>query len=232
MPASPEPPEMDAEQPEPNARARPGTITRMAEQRRNKGRVWLELDGRNGLSVAADVVTRASLAIGDYLDARTIDRLLAADEIERATQAALAFLAYRPRSEREVRDRLRRGQYSDDVVANVIARLHDWRYLDDEDFARRWVENRTADHPRGSRLLHQELWRKGIDREVARDVIAAAEIDEDAAAEGLARSRLAAYGGQDPAAVRRRLGAYLARRGYGYDVVRRALDRALGDADE
>jgi regulatory protein len=131
-----------------------------------------------------------------------------------------------------VRDRLRRGGYEPDAIEHAIARLHEWRYLDDADFARRWVENRTAHRPRGRRLLQQELRHKGIDGETARDVIDEADLDEAGAAEALARRRLPSYAGDEPAAIRRRLGAYLARRGYGYDVIRTALDRALGEADD
>ena len=222
----PEPEDGDA------ALIRPGSITRIAEQRRKRGRVWVEIDGRHGLSLAADVVLRAGLGVGDALDEAAILALRAADERARATETALAFLAYRPRSEREVRDRLRRGGFAQESIDEVITRLYEWRYLDDADFARRWVESRTGEKPRGRRLLQQELWKKGVDRETAREAIDEADLDEAAAAEALARARLASYAGDDPAVVRRRLGAYLARRGYGYDVVRGALERAMGEAEE
>jgi regulatory protein len=211
---------------------RPGTITRIAPQRRAQNRFNIEIDGRYGFSLAEDVLVRAGLATGDSLDESAIAELLAGDERARATEAALAFLAYRPRSEKEVRDRLRRSQFSQDAIDHVISRLHEWHYLDDADFARRWVENRATHRPRGSRLLQQELRQKGIDRETARDAIAEAELDETAAAEQLARGRASAYAGEDPAVMRRRLGAYLARRGYSYDVVRVALERALGEPEE
>jgi len=81
-------------------------------------------------------------------------------------------------------------------------------------------------------LLQQELRHKGIDVEIAREAIDDADLDETGAAEALARRRLPAYAGDEPAAIRRRLGAYLARRGYGYDVIRVALDRALGEAED
>jgi regulatory protein len=166
------------------------------------------------------------------LDGERVSALLAADQASRATEAALVFLGYRPRSEKEVRDRLRRGGYEQGAIEHAIARLHEWRYLDDADFARRWVENRTAHRPRGKRLLQQELRHKGIDGETARDAIDEADLDETGAAEALARRRLPAYAGDDAASIRRRLGAYLARRGYGYDVIRIALDRALGEAED
>jgi len=210
----------------------PGTITRVGPQRRARGRYAVEIDGRSGLTLGEEVLVRAGIAAGDQLDAETIARLLAEDEAARAIESALAFVAYRPRSEREVRDRLRRGRYGQEATDHAIARLLDWRYLDDEEFARRWIENRSTNRPRGRRLLQQELRRKGIAAETAREAVAEADLDEAAAAEALARRRIASYSGEDPAVVRRRLSDYLVRRGYGYDVVRAAVDRVMGEPDE
>jgi regulatory protein len=224
----------DAEPPEEGERGsiRPGTITRLAPQRRAAGRYLVEIDGRSGLTLAEELVAEAGLHEGEYLDEATIASLLGRDETARATEAALVFLSYRPRSEREVRDRLRRGGYQPPVIDAVIGRLHGWHYLDDADFARRWVEGRTAQRPRGRRLLQQELWQKGVDREIAREAIEEADLDEEGAAEELAKKRIATYGQEDPAVIRRRVGAYLARRGYGFDIVRAALDRAMGEPEE
>ena len=94
-------------------------------------------------ALPAQLVADERIEVGDVLDEARVASLRAADEASRATEAALVFLGYRPRSEREVRDRLRRGGYGPDAIDHAIARLHEWRYLDDADFARRWVENRT-----------------------------------------------------------------------------------------
>ena len=94
-----------------------------------------------------------------------------------------------------------------------------------------WVENRSTHRPRGRRLLQQELRQKGIASETVRDVIEESDLDEIGMATTLARQRVPRYAGQDPLTVRRRLGGYLARRGYGFDVVRAALNTALGEAD-
>ena len=201
----------------------------MRPTRRDPERVSIHLDGAFAFTLSAQLVADERLAVGDALDEDRVAALTAAGESSRATEAALIFLAYRPRSEREVRDRLRRGGYTPEAIDYTIGRLHEWRYLDDADFARRWVENRATHRPRGARLLQQELRQKGIDTETAREVIAEAELDEVAAAEALARRRLPAYAGDDSTAIRRRLAAYLARRGYGFDVIRPALEAALGD---
>ena len=211
---------------------RAGRVTALRPTKRDPDRIAIDLDGSFAFALPATLVADERIDIGEMLDGERVSSLLAADQASRATEAALVFLGYRPRSEKEVRDRLRRGGFEQDAIEHAIARLHEWRYLDDADFARRWVENRTTHRPRGRRLLQQELRHKGIDGEIARDAIDDAELDETGAAEALARRRLPSYAGDEPAAIRRRLGAYLARRGYGYDVIRVALDRALGEADD
>jgi regulatory protein len=212
--------------------ARAGRVTALRPTKRDPDRIAVDIDGSFAFALPATLVVEERIDVGEMLDGDRVSSLLAADQASRATEAALVFLGYRPRSEKEVRDRLRRGGFEQEAIEHAIARLHEWRYLDDADFARRWVENRTTHRPRGRRLLQQELRHKGIDGEIARDAIDAAELDETGAAEALARRRLPSYAGDEPAAIRRRLGAYLARRGYGYDVIRIALDRALGEAED
>jgi regulatory protein len=209
----------------------PGIITRLTPLRRQPGRFSVEIDGRSGLTLAEEVLLRSGLQVGDAIDTEALAAIADQDTLARATESALVYLAYRPRTEQEVRSRLRRAGHTPEVIAQVMAKLHEWRYLDDADFARRWVESRTAQKPRGKRLLQQELRQKGVAAETAREVIAAAEVDEASAAEALARKRLTSYAGNDPQAVRRKLSAYLARRGYGYDVVRGAIERVLGEDD-
>jgi regulatory protein len=220
-----------ASKPEPRT-SRTGRITGLRPTRRDPNRISVDLDGTFAFALPAQLVIDEGIEIGDALDEARVAALLAADQAARATEAALVFLGYRPRSEREVRDRLRRGGYEQEAIDHAISRLNDWRYLDDEDFARRWVENRATHRPRGKRLLQQELRNKGIDSETAREVIDEAGLDEKTDAEQIARRRLPAYAGDDPAAIRRRLSSYLARRGYGYDVIRVALERIMGEDDE
>jgi regulatory protein len=209
-----------------------GRITDLSAQVRDPERINVFLDGAFAFGLDREVALREGLRIGDELDAARVAALRAADDVAKATTNALGLLARRPRSEREVRDRLRQKGYAPEAIDAAIAKLEGWRYLDDADFARYWVENREAHQPRGRRLLEQELRQKGVDREVVREAIAAAELDEQAAALEIARKKLRSYAGEEPAVVRRRLGAYLARRGYGWDVVRPVLDRLLGEGDD
>lgn len=86
--------------------------------------------------------------------------------------AAAAFLAVRPRSVAEVRRRLRLQGYRHDLIETVVERFVGLGFLDDEAFARTWVESRDRARPRGERALRQELARKGIDRHTIEAVLA------------------------------------------------------------
>lgn len=212
--------------PEPRA----GTITAITDQTRDPERVSVFLDGEFAFGLPALVAHDEALRVGDRIDAARAAELIARDEVARATTALLAFLGYRPRSEKEVRDRLRQQGYAAAAIDQAVARVAGWGYLNDASFARLWVEGRGGS--RGRRLLEQELRQKGVERETAREALDEAALDERAAALEAGRKRLRQLGNDDPAATRRRLGGYLVRRGYGYDTVRATLETLLGEGDE
>lgn len=219
-------------EPTPRPVPRAGRITDIVPQRNDPERVSISIDGAFAFGLPAIAAAEERLRVGDEIDAERAAALLAIDERARAVSAALAFLAYRPRSEREVRDRLRQKGCPPATIDYVIEKLAGWRYLDDADFAKLWVDNRIANQPRGRRALEQELRRKGIAAETARDTLDAVDLDERAAARETARKRLRQIGRADPTATRRRLADYLARRGFGYDTVRPVLDELLGETDD
>ncbi|MDQ3043893.1 MAG: recombination regulator RecX [Chloroflexota bacterium] len=206
-----------------------GRITAITPQRRTPDRLNIFLDGVYAFSLATALVADEGLAPRQELTAARVATLLAADSVSKATEAALRFLAVRPRSERELRDRLRSKQFTPDEIAAALERVRGWGYLDDIAFARFWVAQRETYRPRGQRLLRHELAQKGVDRDLIVATIAEAEIDEPTAALELARGRLLTYRGLEPHVVRRRLGAFLARRGYGYDVIGPTLEVLLSE---
>ncbi|MFW6074740.1 MAG: regulatory protein RecX, partial [Chloroflexota bacterium] len=100
-------------------------------------------------------------------------------------------------------------------------------------FARRWVANRTRHRPRGERMLRQELFSKGVDRDVIEEVLAESEVDEYAGALELGRKRLARLSNLEPGLRHRRLTEYLARRGYDWDTIRQVTrDLKQGEDEE
>ena len=208
-----------------------GTVTDMKSQVRDPERVSVFIDGTFSFGISLEIALAEGVRIGEELDTSQVKALVAKDEVGRATGAALNLLARRPRSSQEVRTRLKQKGFAEPAVDEALTRLEGWRYLDDADFARYWVENREANRPRGRRLLEQELRHKGVDREIARSAIDAAEPDEFAAALDLATGKMRSYSSLDPQVARRRLAGFLGRRGYGFDVIGPVLQRVFGEAE-
>jgi len=99
-------------------------------------------------------------------------RRAAVSDVEAVLDAAARFLEVRSRSAVEVRRRLLSAGYGLAVVEAALARLTEQGYLDDEQFARAWVESRDRARPRGERALRLELSQKGVLREIIDVVLA------------------------------------------------------------
>jgi regulatory protein len=174
------------------------------------------------------------------------------EDPEVVMEAAAMFLAVRPRSVDETRRRLRHLGYADPLVDTVVDRLVGLGYLDDEQFARAWVESRDRARPRGESALRRELALKGIDRETARAVLGerAARVDPDqsagamtqdpeapsadriAAERLLDRRRSSLMREPDPRKRRHRAYALLARYGFDPDVCREVANLLEVDVAE
>jgi len=192
-------------------------------------RVAVFIEGSLAFRLSAEIAKKRSLAVGANLEPKQVDEMLKADEAYRAMQAALRYLGYRPRSEKEVRDRLRRGRFPAALVADVMKRLKDLNLVNDATFAQFWKEGRDSSRPRGRRLLKQELHLKGVDRETA--AAAVADVDEDEGAYRAAAKKVHSLKGLDDKTFRLKLGVFLQRRGYSYDLSRRTVERFAGRED-
>src|SRR5205085_5625431 len=146
-------------------------------------------------------------------------------DIQLALDAAVRFLAQRPRSEYEVRQRLRRAGVDDAVIGAVLAQLRQHRLVDDQAFAEYWVEQRQTFRPRGARLLRAELGRLGVSRSGADDATALLEGSAEDNAYRAARKRAMQLRGLDEPIFTSRLGQWLARRGFDWDTIAPVVDR-------
>jgi len=198
-----------------------GTITTLVAQKRNKERVNVYLDGEFAFGLA--LIEALKLHKGQQLSDDDIARLKALDEIEVAHDRALNFLSYRPRSSEEVRRNLHQKEFAEQAIETVIERLTGAGLLDDAAFARYWVDNRERFEPRSRRALRYELRQKGVPDPAIQAALD--DLDEEDAAYRAASARLRRYARADEETFRKRLGDFLARRGFGYEIVRDVLDR-------
>ncbi len=157
--------------------------------------------------------------------------------VRRAIDAALNFLSYRQRTGREVRRKLVDSGFSEEAIEATMRRLGAVGLVDDEAFVGAYVRDRIAHRPMGVRRMVQDLYAKGISREVSAPVIEEVLRDEDTDERTLARQvvekkrRTLHSRSQNEAVLRRRLRDHLIRRGFDTRVVREVVDELFsGDA--
>ncbi len=196
-------------------------ITALQAQKRNRKRINVHLDGEFAFGLAATQATQ--LRVGQQLEDAEIQTLQSHDGRESAYQRALHLLSYRPRSEREIRRNLEAKGFDDIAIDHSLERLRETDLVDDVAFAHYWIEQRQLFRPRGAAMLRYELGQKGVER----DIIAAAleNIDEETLAYQAARRQAARLCHLPQKDFNRRLGSYLARRGFPYSIVREIADR-------
>ncbi len=216
-----------------------GKISELRYQKRNPERVNVYVDGR--FAFALPDIEAARLRPGQFLSEADIERLKGVDAEQKAYERAVRFLGYRPRSEAEVRNNLLRAGIPVALCEQVIARLRAQGHLDDAEFARYWVENRERFRPRGAQALRQELRNKGVADAASADLLVGIDLVDSAYRAAYGRAvRLSGLLAPPPAgdrqAFRRKVGDFLARRGFAYDIVREVVGRlerelAAEDAD-
>jgi len=192
------------------------------ERQKRRPRVNVFLDDRLALSLSLGLAAQAGLRRGDVVTAERLETLRQADERQQARESALRLLAYRPRSEAELRSRLARRGLPLSAVENAIEHLRQQGLVDDAAFARYWVEARQRSSPRGRYLLQRELLAKGVAAETAGEALAAV-VDEEAARRAAAK-KARSLRNLDYATFRRRLGQFLLRRGFPYETARALVD--------
>jgi regulatory protein len=225
-------------------------ITKISAQAKNQNRVNIYVDDKFALSLDIYQVAELGLRVGAEIDEERLTELVGASEFGKVYARTLEWALMRPRSEHEIRDYLwrrahkpiymkdrdgkvrrdedgkpmKRERVAVDTDA-VIARLSERGYVDDEKFARYWVENRFVKKGVSQKRLRLELVKKGVSSATI-DAVLTDGRDELAEAMKMAERKRARYDDE-------KLAAYLTRQGFGWDVVQEVICRlAQPQADE
>jgi regulatory protein len=189
-------------------------ITSLTVQKRNPNRVNVYLEGEFAFGLAR--VVAAWLYVGQELSEERITQLQEEDSSEVAYQKALNFLSYRIRSEAEVRTHLVKADIEPELIDQAVERLNRSGLLNDQQFAENWVENRSEFRPRSRRALTYELKQKGIPEETINAAVE--ELDEQHMAYLAAQKKAKKYYSLDWPEFKQKMYAFLARRGFSYEV--------------
>ncbi len=198
-------------------------ITGLKQGKTRTKRINVYVDDKFALSLAPETAVKENIGIGQELGKAALEELAEKDLRQRCFNSAVRFLGYRPRSESEIRQRLAKHGFENEVIEKTVARLKEYRYVDDTEFARFWVENREALRPRSKRLTKMELKRKGLEADIIEKAVS--EIDETDSAYRAATSRARRLESLDHNDFRLRLGQYLGRRGFNYGIIKEITEK-------
>lgn len=202
-----------------------GIITSIERQSRRPHRYNLFIDHAFALSVHEDILIKHRLSKGERVERDRLVEIAADEELQAAWVLALRYLGRRPHSNKEMRMYLKRKGYEPSLVDKVIERLIENGYLNDEQFAQQWTENRIHLQSKGKRWVKQELQQKGVAPELIRDALD--QVDPEAELDAAVQLGSKRWKTQSGSVYdrRRKVAAFLLRRGYGSSLVSQAIRR-------
>jgi regulatory protein len=192
------------------------SITAIEPQKKNPQRVNIYLGGEFAFGLTR--IVAVWLKVGQELSDEKIAQLNNDEESELAYQKALHFLSYRPRSSEELRRNLAKRGVPATLINGTMERLQNAGMINDETFARTWVDNRNEFRPRSNSALRMELRRKGLDEETIQSVLNE-QVDEEQLAFVAARKYARRLAGLNWREFRQKLNGFLVRRGFSYTVL-------------
>lgn len=198
-------------------------ITAIKAQVKNSDRVSVYVDEKYALSLTYNQLLDQKIHAGLEVDQARLDTLKHTSDLGKAYERAMMYALLRPRSIREIQDYCRRKKWAPEDCRIIIDKLIAKRYVDDRAFAKSWVENRAFNKATSRRKLMLELKQKGVSDDIIQETMAEGPYNETAALSGLVakKRKLARYKSDDQKLVQ-----YLARQGFGFDDIKRALAQA------
>ncbi len=151
------------------------------------------------------------------------------DPFEMYLTKALLFLKIRPRSEKEIKENLKKKRADDATIEKILIVLREKRFVNDEEFAKWWVRQRVVFRPKSSRVIRIELVQKGISKEVI-DTALTAEIEDGGKlndlelARKIVEKKIGKYKHLPKYELYQKLGGFLSRRGFDWDTIKRSID--------
>jgi len=152
----------------------------------------------------------------------------ASHSLQNAKKKTMNILSVRSYCTKELADKLAKAEFGEDVIAELIEWAVEYRFLDDAEYARRFIDTAIA-KKHGRKKIERDMVQKGIDRFLAEDVLAEYEFDEAETLRPLAEKRL---GGDFSPKNKARVSRYFASRGYTFGDISDAIRSVCADAQE
>ncbi|MBU1126899.1 RecX family transcriptional regulator [Patescibacteria group bacterium] len=204
-------------------------ITSVELQKKNKHRFNIYLDGEFAFGADEDLVVNRRLVVGKIISPEDLNKILFEAEVGKLMERMYRLWSIRQRSEREVREyfRNKKKDISQLVIDTLIENLKKKGMINDLEFAKSWVEARRKSKQKGIRVIKQELYQKGIDKEVIEEALSVkreGESEENIARQALEK-KMRVWKNLDPQKFRQKATEFLLRRGFEYEIVKEVIEK-------
>jgi regulatory protein len=198
-------------------------ITSIEPQKR-KGRYNIFLDGEFAFGADKETIYTFGLRKNDDLTDEKIEEIKNYDEFNFGKKIALNYLNYKQRTEKEIRKKLKEKKISEKSTDKIISILKDLKFLNDDQYAKMYLEEKLANNPKGKRVIAMKLAEKGISKEVINNVIDSkySEDTEIKKAKELLSKYLKKVRAKSESDKRQKCYRYLLSRGFDYEIVKSA----------
>ena len=202
------------------------TVTSVKPQKNNK-RLNIYLDDKFGFGIDLENFVKLGLKVEQELTEKEVEDIIKKAEFQKTLDKLLRFVTLRPRSEKEIKDWLKRKKAHESMHKELFNRLNRLELVDDKQFAIWWISQRQEFRPKGRKVLDYELRAKGVDRQVVREVLEETVIDEEKIAIRLLEKKAYRYKGLPRLEARQKMSQFLARKGLGWEVIEKAVSKVL-----
>lgn len=200
-------------------------VTAIDIQKKQRQRVNLFIDHQFYCGVTLEAVMKLGLKKGQELTEDELNQLAFEDQAITIRESALHLLDVRPRSRAELQRRLTLKGYAQEDLRPVLDQLEKSGLLNDTAFAKMLVRHLRSKHM-GSHRIMLELRSKGIQQDLIDEVLAGNDAErEDEQCLAAAEKKVSQYRRLDPVVAKRRLTAFLQRRGFHYDVIKQVVEQ-------
>ena len=198
-------------------------ITLIKPQKNGK-RVNIYLDNKFGFGIDLENYVVLGLKEGKEYSQEEINEIVKKAQFQKTLDKLLRFATLRPRSKREVRDWLKKKEVHESIFDELFERLNRLELIDDEKFAKWWIDQRLSFKPRGKRALSYELFQKGIDKTIVEKVLNNSEIDESKIAKELLEKNAYKWKKYKGFEEKQKKSQFLARKGISWDSIKKVVN--------
>jgi len=197
-------------------------VTSIKPQKNGK-RVNIYLDGKFGFGIDLENFVKLGLKVEQELGEKEVEEIVKKAEFQKTLDKLLKFATLRPRSEKEIRDWLRRKKVHESLVSELFNRLNRLKLVDDKSFAIWWVEQRQSFRPKSKRILNIELRIKGVKKETIEEVLSGTYVDEEKIARELLDKKAYRWKSLPELKRKQKMAQFLASKGFEWEVISKLI---------